>query len=114
MNKNKPVNTPAICRLILILHQGEWSKEELVDKSGLGETAIGTWLKYLRERKLVIISDRIRTHQRGREKYIYSWNHNLEGEDCKLIPKRTNAEHCKDYYSRKKLKNLLGVSNGSL
>jgi transcription initiation factor IIE alpha subunit len=94
----------AFAELILVLHQGDWSREEILEQTGIADSTFRGWMRYLKSRNLIYISEYRRTARTGAPRIIYSWNHYLESSDVKKPAPKTQSEYSKTYRRNKALR----------
>lgn len=103
------INAIAFTELIFHLTEGEYSREELCELSGIADSTLRKWLRYLMnpKRKLVYICERRRTSKYGACKLIYTW-----GPGIKDVPvlRKTVAEYSRTYRANKLLKVIENVA----
>lgn len=109
LNFRVSVNPAAFAELCLVLHQGEWSRGELVEKVGVVDSTVRKWIEYLHKRKLVYICEYRRRHATGSAMIYYTWNHNLEHKDVPR-PRRMSTAEYSERYRQKKLRELTHLS----
>ena len=105
-------NALSFAELVLVLSSGEWSRLELIEKVGISDSCLRTWLKYLLDRNLVVICEYRRTARTGQALIIYTWNHNFESKSVKR-PKKSQAEYSRDYRVNKNLNVLHQLAKGN-
>jgi transcription initiation factor IIE alpha subunit len=88
----------AFSELCLHLNDGEYTKVQLVEKTGLSMNTVIKWLNSLIRRKLVYICDWTRP-ARGCPAAIYTWGY-MRTNKPRPKPK-TTAEYCENYRNRK-------------
>lgn len=98
-------NALAFSELIYHLQDGEYSREELCELSGIADSTLRKWLRYLRRpgKKLVYICERRRTAKTGACKLIYTWG---PGEKDVPVVRKTDAEYSRTYRVNKQLKGI--------
>lgn len=96
-------NALAFAELVFTLSSGEYCREELVEKIGISDGCLRMWMKYLRDRKLVVICEYRRTARTGQPRRIYTWNHNFDSKDV-AVPRKSQAQTSRDYRINKSLK----------
>lgn len=95
----------AFAELIYHLQDGEYCREELCELTGIADSTLRKWLRYLRrpKRKLVYICERRRTAKTGACKLIYTWG---PGEKDVPVIRKTQAEYSRTYRVNKQLKGI--------
>jgi hypothetical protein len=88
----------AFSELCLQLNEGEYTKDQLVEKTGLCRNTVIKWLNSLMRRKLIYIVDWNKP-ARGCPAAVYTW-----GYMCVNKPRpkpKTATEYCETYRKRK-------------
>lgn len=95
----------AFAELIYHLQDGEYSREELCELTGLADSTFRKWLRYLRRpgKRLVQICERRRTSKLGACKLIYTW---APGKPDVPVVREGDAVYSKRYRINKSLKVL--------
>lgn len=98
-------NALAFAELIFHLQDGEYTREELCELTGIADSTFRKWLRYLRRpgKKLVYICERRRTSKTGACKLIYTWG---PGEKDAPVIRKTVAEYSRTYRTNKQLKGI--------
>ena len=96
-------NALALVELIFHLQDGEYSREQLSELSGIADSTCRKWLRYLRRpgKKLVYICERRRTSKTGACKLIYAWG---PGEKDVPVIRKTTTNYSRTYRANKQLK----------
>lgn len=96
-------NAIAFAELVWHLHQGEYTREELIDLTGIADSTLRKWLRYLRTpgRKMVCICERRRTSKTGACKLVYTWG---PGERDVPVIRKTDTDYSRTYRANKQLK----------
>ena len=102
-------NAIAFAELCLVLSTQECSRKELVEKTGISDSALRGWLRYLKNRNLIYICEYRKGFNLGAPLHIYSWNHNFEHKDVVKPRRKSEAAYSKKYRRRKLLKQLQGI-----
>ncbi len=102
-------NAIAFTELIFQLTEGEYSRDELCELTGIVDSTLRKWLRYLMnpKRKLVYICERRRTSKVGACKLIYTW-----GPGTKDVPvvRKSVAQASRDYRRNKLLRMIENVA----
>jgi transcription initiation factor IIE alpha subunit len=103
-------NPLAFAELCYHLNNGEYSRQELLKLTGIADSTLRKWLRYLRrkEKKLVYICERRRTSKYGACLLIYAWG--FEQKDVPVV-RKTQAEYDRKSAVNKSLKRLYGTSS---
>ena len=98
-------NAIAFAELVWQLHQGEYTREELIELTGIADSTLRKWMKYLRnpKRRMVYICERRRTSKTGACKLVYAWG---PGEKDIPVIRKTDAEYSRTYRMNKQLKGI--------
>lgn len=100
-------NPLAFAELCFHLNNGEYSRKELLELTGIADSTFRKWLRYLRNRKLVYICERRRTSTTGACLLIYTWG--FEKLDVP-VKRKTMAEMSHTYRVNKSLKVIQNVA----
>lgn len=94
-------NPLAFAELCWLLNTGEYSREELLELTGIADSTLRKWLSYLRRsgKQLVRICERRVVANLGAPKLIYTWD--PDQKDVPKIPNLGNAVHSAEYRKRK-------------
>ena len=95
------VTAVAFAELCLALTEGEFSRVELIKRTGIHDATLGKWLRYLKQRRLIHICAWSRTHRTGAVAAVWTWGY-LKHDAAKPAPK-TQREYTATHEANKHL-----------
>ena len=105
------VNAISFAELCLILTEGEFSREEILKRTGINDQTLGRWLSYLKARRLVYICEWRRTHRTGAVAAVWTWGYRKHDVD-KPAPK-TQREYTQKHIETKRLGVFYDIARSS-
>lgn len=92
-------NASALIEMCRLLNEGDYTKAQLAEKTGLVIGTVIKWMRVLRNKGLIHVVDWVPPIGSGQPAAVWAWGYEMD--DAPRPKAKSGAEHCANYRQRK-------------